>query len=78
MITSPCDGVIEQICVQENCRIYEWDSLFKIRTSDGDLETVSLGLSGLLRSLEVYVGEEVISGMVLAYIAEDLVVSGSD
>ncbi|MGP4081749.1 hypothetical protein ACTWQL_17725 [Pseudalkalibacillus sp. R45] len=78
MITSPYDGVIEEVHIKENGRIYEWDALFKIRTIGGILETISVGLSGSIKSLEVSEGEEVISGMVLAYVAEDLVVGGSD
>ncbi|WP_260412523.1 hypothetical protein [Alkalihalobacillus sp. TS-13] len=78
MITSPYNGVIEEVHIKENGRIYEWDSLFKIRTVEGIRETISVGLSGSVKSLEVSEGEEVVSGMVMAYIAEDLVVGGSD
>ncbi|AFU12010.1 Acetyl-CoA carboxylase [Bacillus cereus Rock3-29] len=37
-----------------------------------------MGCSGEVHSLEVEAGDKVIPGMVLAYIQEDLFVSGSD
>ncbi|UOQ92404.1 hypothetical protein MUO14_18340 [Halobacillus shinanisalinarum] len=78
MITSPYHGIIEEICIQSNSRIYEWESLFIVRTDEDTIKTVATGMSGSVHSLEVKIGEEVIPGMVLAYIEEDLVVSGSD
>lgn len=78
MVTSPCHGVVEDISIQINSRVYEWESLFTIKTDEGHRETVTIGLSGTVDSLEVQVDEEVVPGMVLAYIKEDIVVSGSD
>lgn len=77
-VISSCDGVIEEITVSRHSRIYEWEKLFTIRTDSGQLETVSTGISGEIYSLEVQVGDRVIPGMVLAFIKEDLVASGSD
>lgn len=77
IITSPYDGVIEKIFVQRHSQVYERDVLFKIRPNDGGLRTITASLSGSVQSLEVNEGEEVVLGMVLAYIAEDLFMSGS-
>jgi multidrug efflux pump subunit AcrA (membrane-fusion protein) len=70
--------MIEKISIEKDTRVYEWESLFTIRTAEGRFEEVRVGLSGIIQSLEVEVGDEVIPGMVLAYINEDLVASGSD
>jgi biotin carboxyl carrier protein len=78
MIMSPCHGTIEKISIEENSRIYEWEPLFIIKTMNGDTQVIRVGLSGEVKSLEVAKGDEVIPGMVLAYIKEDLLLSGSD
>lgn len=78
MILSPCHGVIERISIKKDARVYEWESLFTIKTAEGQFQEVRVGLSGIIHSLEVRIGDEVIPGMVLAYIHEDLVASGSD
>jgi len=78
MILSPCHGVVEKISIEKDTRIYEWETLFTIKTVEGRSEEVCVGLSGIIYSLEVEVGDEVIPGMVLAYINEDLIASGSD
>lgn len=77
-ILSPCQGVVEEIFISKESRIYEWDTLFTIRSNEGETKFVSRGISGSIQSLEVNEGEEVFPGMVLAYIEEDLVASGSD
>ncbi|MBU8879989.1 hypothetical protein BGM26_13470 [Bacillus sp. FJAT-29790] len=77
-IISSCYGIIEDISIDIHSRIYEWEKLFTIRTVHGSLETVSVGFSGKVHSLEVQKGDRVIPGMVLAFIKEDLIVSGSD
>ncbi|SEA23921.1 hypothetical protein SAMN05421743_103269 [Thalassobacillus cyri] len=78
LVVSPCEGVVEEISIGERSRVYEWESLFKIRTENGELENVAIGVSGLVHSLEVSEGEEVIAGMVMAQLQEDVVISGSD
>jgi len=78
VILSPCFGTVEKISVQKAERIYEWEALFTIKSDDGNIEEVQTGVSGEIESLEVQVGDNVIPGMVLAYIKEDLFVTGSD
>lgn len=78
VILSPCFGKVEKITVKNAERIYEWDALFIIKADAGTVEEVLTGVSGKIESLEVQVGDYVIPGMVLAYIKEDLFVTGSD
>lgn len=78
VVLSPCHGVIEKVIVQSTERIYEWDTLFEIKTDYGHIESIQTGMSGEVQSLEVQEGDEVIPGMVLAYVKEDLFVTGSD
>ncbi|WP_413307907.1 hypothetical protein AA0X95_08605 [Bacillus sp. 1P10SD] len=78
VVTSPCYGRVEKIQIKNEERIYEWDPLFMIKADDGHEEMILTGVSGEVESLEVQEGDDVIPGMVLAYIKEDLYVTGSD
>jgi multidrug efflux pump subunit AcrA (membrane-fusion protein) len=78
VVISPCYGQVEKISIKGESRIYEWETLFMIKSESGTLETVQTSLSGKVESLEVQEGDYVIPGMVLAYIKEDLFVTGSD
>jgi hypothetical protein len=78
VVLSSCHGKVERVEITNESRIYEWDPLFYIKRPDGRVEVIKTGVSGEIESLEVHVGEEVIPGMVLAYIKEDLFVTGSD
>lgn len=77
-VISTCYGTIEEVAIDIHSRIYEWDPLFIIRTESGMIETIRVGISGKIQSLEVQKGDRVIPGMVLAFIKEDLIASGSD
>ncbi|NRD76276.1 hypothetical protein HPT25_02095 [Bacillus sp. BRMEA1] len=78
VILSPCFGRVEKISIKSSERVYEWEGLFKIKTEIGTVEEVHTGVSGEIESLEVQEGDYVIPGMVLAYIKEDIFVTGSD
>lgn len=78
MITSPYNGIVEQVLVKESVRIYEWEPLFLIKSEEGELLSIAVGVSGEVQSLEVQEGDNVIPGMVLAYVKEELVVSACD
>lgn len=78
LVLSPCYGKVEKVSVKDEARIYEWEPLFTIKTDTGYLETIQTGVSGKIESLEVQEGDEVIPGMVLAFIKEDIFVTGSD
>ncbi|KKB33448.1 hypothetical protein [Bacillus thermotolerans] len=78
MIVSSYKGVIQEVLVKEQVRIYEWEPLFTVRSDEGDILTVQAGVSGDIQSLEVEKGDQVVPGMVLAYVKEELTVSASD
>jgi len=78
VVLSPCYGQVKRISIMDKLRIYEWETLFIIESESGKLETVQTSLSGEVESLEVQEGDYVVPGMVLAYIKEDLFVTGSD
>lgn len=78
VLLSPCYGKIVTIPIKDADRIYEWEPLFTIRREDGSYEIVQTSLSGRIESIEVQEGDTVIPGMVLAYVKEDLFVTGSD
>lgn len=78
VVLSPCHGVVEKVSIQSVTRIYEWEPLFQIKTAEGKVQMIQTGLSGEVQSLEVQEGDYVIPGMVLAFIKEDLFVTGSD
>jgi len=78
VVLSPFYGEIEKVAIHNESRIYEWEPLFQIKTEEGIIETIHTGLSGEIQSLEVQEGDKVIPGMVLAYVKEDLFVTGSD
>lgn len=56
VIISPCQGRVERVEITNESRIYEWDPLFYIKTPEGNVEVVQLGVSGEIESLEVQVG----------------------
>jgi hypothetical protein len=78
VILSPFYGQVEKVSIKSESRIYEWETLFTIKKEDGSVEPIFTGVSGEIESLEVQEGDIVIPGMILAYIKEDLFVTGSD
>lgn len=78
VVHSPVYGIVEEITIKDANRICESEPLFRIKTEQGTIEMVQTGMSGEIESLEVEIGDEVIPGMVLAYIKEDVFVTGID
>ncbi len=78
VVLSPCHGTVEKISIKSTDRIYEWDTLFLVKSDGGTIEMVQTNASGKIESIEVQEGDNVIPGMVLAYIKEDSFVTGSD
>lgn len=77
-IFSPCSGTVETVYTEENNHVYEWEKLFLIRTQNGRMEEVSIGISGHITSLPVKEGQEVNTQTVLATIQDDLIITGSE
>ncbi|WP_338752783.1 hypothetical protein [Bacillus sp. FJAT-52991] len=78
MITSPYEGIIHEVLISKDARIYEWEPLFLIKDETGELFSLKMGVSGEIQSLEVEKGDKVIPGMVLAFVKEELVISACD
>ena len=78
VVLSPFYGEIERVSIKGESRIYEWEPLFTIKTADGMVKTIQTGISGEIQSLEVQVGDQVIPGMVLAYVKEVLFATGTE
>jgi biotin carboxyl carrier protein len=68
LVISPHYGKIAEIYIEKGSRINEGEQLFSIQTLDGNMEYVSMGAYGYIHSLEVCEGEDVIPGMVLAFV----------
>ncbi|MDQ0340993.1 biotin carboxyl carrier protein [Caldalkalibacillus uzonensis] len=77
-ITSPYEGTIEKVLIQEDSYVYEWEALFLIKTFDGNIQEVDIGASGFIISLEVKKGDWVTVNTTLAYLKDDMVITGSD
>ena len=78
VVVSHYHGIIEETTIEKDSRIYEWEPLFYIKTTDGLTKVIHQGISGEVVSLEVAKGDKVVPGMVLAFVKEDLFVSASD
>ncbi|WP_078596354.1 hypothetical protein [Evansella clarkii] len=68
LIISPYYGQIAEIYIEKGSRINEGEQLFSIHTLEGNIEYISFGIYGYIHSIEVCEGEDVIPGMVLAYV----------
>ncbi|WP_226659905.1 hypothetical protein [Pseudalkalibacillus hwajinpoensis] len=77
-INSPYYGTIEQVVIQPLDYVYEWETLFLVKTVEGKLEHVHVGVSGHLLSIEVRKGEEITPITVLGTLRDDLLITGSD
>ncbi|MFC3885752.1 hypothetical protein ACFOU2_20655 [Bacillus songklensis] len=77
-IYSPCSGTVEKVLTKESSHVYEWERLFLIKTNDGKLEEVKVGISGYITSLQVQPGEKVNEYEELAKIKDDFIITGCD
>jgi biotin carboxyl carrier protein len=77
-ILSPCSGTVERIITKEENHVHEWEKLLLIKDSKGKIIDVSIGISGVITSLNVSEGQEVNPQTVLAILQADLYGFGSD
>ncbi|MDP4103780.1 MAG: hypothetical protein Q8935_02410 [Bacillota bacterium] len=77
-ILSLCAGTVERIITKEDSHVNEWEKLFLIKDSKGEIKEVSIGISGVITSLNVSEGQEVSPQTVLAVLQADLYGFGSD
>jgi biotin carboxyl carrier protein len=72
------NGTIEQVYIQENSYVYEWEKLFLLKTLDGKLIDISIGASGYISEVHVTVRDHVTKNSILAVLQDDFIISGSD
>ena len=72
------DGTVEQVYVQKNSYVYEWERLFLVKTEDGKLIDVSIGASGHITEINVTAGDPINRKLPLALLQDDFVITGSD
>jgi hypothetical protein len=77
-IYSPYNGRIEKILAFQDSYVYEWEKLFMIRTTDGDLEEITVGISGDIIFSDVTIGQKVNLNTKLCEIKDDMLITGSD
>ncbi|WP_332692190.1 hypothetical protein [Halalkalibacter lacteus] len=77
-VASVFDGTIDQVFVNEGDYVYEWEPLFQLKTNEGVLKKVEMGVGGNILSLNVKPGDRVIHDMTLAILKEDDQPSGCD
>lgn len=70
MILSPCDGVLVALRIQEDHIQKRCSTFFKIKQKDDTILEIKKTYQGRISSVEVREGEEVVKGMVLAYVEE--------
>ncbi|RBW67274.1 biotin/lipoyl-containing protein [Bacillus taeanensis] len=76
-VYSPCHGEVEEVYVKLGAHVYEWETLFAIKTVE-QIEEVSIGVSGKILKLTIQKGDIVKPDMILAELEDDFVISGSD
>lgn len=77
-VYSPCNGVIEEILVQQSTYVYEWEKLFVIKKSDGTLEEAAVGFSGNILAVEVKLGQKVNEQTLLCKLEDDWSITGCE
>ncbi|PFK40987.1 hypothetical protein COI93_12325 [Bacillus cereus] len=77
-IYSSYNGKVEEIFVDEASYVYEWEKLMTIRKNDGTLETVAVGISGHIRSVNIEVGQDIDLDTLLFKLEDDLVITGCE
>lgn len=78
LVTSPSYGIVEEVLIKPDQRVYEWDPLFNIRNENGILEQIAVGTSGVLKTINAEKRDLVSPGTLLAQIKTDNFITGSD
>jgi pyruvate/2-oxoglutarate dehydrogenase complex dihydrolipoamide acyltransferase (E2) component len=77
-VASLSNGTIDKVFVHEGAYVHEWEPLFILKTNDGVLKKVEIGVSGSISSVNVKPGDKVIHDMTLAILKEDHLPNGCD
>ncbi|MFD1705980.1 hypothetical protein ACFSCZ_04330 [Siminovitchia sediminis] len=70
MILSPCNGILVAFYIREDLVQKSCSTFLKIKQEDGTIIECRKTYPGKVASVEVREGEEVVKGMVLAYVEE--------
>lgn len=68
-VLSPCVGIVDAVFLAINSPVEEGEEVIAIRTPDGIVPVVA-EVNGKMIGIEVEAGDEVIPGMIVAYIEE--------
>ncbi|TXR98262.1 hypothetical protein DN390_19510 [Bacillus sp. SH7-1] len=77
-IYSSYEGKVEEIFVNESSYVYEWENLMIIRKNNGELEKVAVGISGNIRLVNVVVGQQINTDILLVKLEDDLLITGCE
>ncbi|HDR6318273.1 TPA: hypothetical protein QCU53_005110 [Bacillus thuringiensis] len=77
-IYSCYEGKVEEIFVNESSYVYEWENLMMIRKNNGELEKVAVGISGNIRLVNVVVGQQINTDILLVKLEDDLLITGCE
>lgn len=72
IITSPIKGNVESIKVESGEEVYEQQLLVMIRAERGNVKQILTASSGMVETLTVNVGDQVVHGDVLFFVKEDV------
>jgi len=77
-IYSSYEGKVEEIFINESSYVYEWENLMMIRKNNGELEKVAVGISGNIRLVNVVVGQQINTDILLVKLEDDLLITGCE
>ncbi|PGK34405.1 hypothetical protein CN907_23025 [Bacillus anthracis] len=77
-VYSSYEGKVEEIFVNESSYVYEWEKLMMIRKNNGELEKVAVGISGNIRLVNVFVGQQINTDTLLVKLEDDLLITGCE
>ncbi|HGH7175552.1 TPA: hypothetical protein ACJMKJ_003116 [Bacillus wiedmannii] len=77
-IYSSYEGKVEEIFVNESSYVYEWENLMMIRKNNGELKKVAVGISGNIRLVNVVVGQQINTDILLVKLEDDLLITGCE
>ncbi|PIE93482.1 hypothetical protein CO726_20830 [Bacillus fungorum] len=77
-VYSSYEGKVEEIFVNETSYVYEWEKLMMIRKNNGELEKVAVGISGNIRLVNVFVGQQINTDTLLVKLEDDLLITGCE
>jgi biotin carboxyl carrier protein len=72
------DGIVEKVWIDKGTFVHDWEPLFLIKTANGSMQKVELGVSGTISMVNVTQGDRVCPHLTLAVIEEDRLPAACD